>query len=323
MDTQATPEVSVIMPVFNAGDYLSEAINSVLNQQAIDGCAPPSFELILVDDHSIDKRTLELLASAPTLDNRVRVLRNERKKGAAGARNTGIIHARGKWIAFLDADDLWFTDSLAFRWRHLSQIPEARWSGARFRLFKPTAFLNGTPVFSLTDHQVCVEATRIEPSAMVRLSRPVTEFGASCMIGIMTVLIQRSLIQEKGMFNEQLTRAEDYHLWFQCAFDNDLWMIEANTALYRIHQDSLTHGNHPKFLYEDTMIKLLLKDPAGRQHRPTLIRRFDYVMQDQCYFYRSQKLFAAAFDTVVQWLASRPLNISAWKELLACSLRVS
>jgi hypothetical protein len=123
------------------------------------------------------------------------------------------------------------------------------------------------------------------------------------------------------MFNENLPRAEDYHLWFQCAFENDLWMIQADITFYRIHSASLTHGDTPRFLHEDKMIDELLRHRDSRQHVEVLQRRLDLVMQDHCYFYRSQRSFLAGLSISLQWICKRPLNPAAWKELIACSLR--
>lgn len=322
MDRQCAPMVSVIMPVFNTGAYLIEAINSVLNQKTVSDCELPSFELIIVDDHSTDQKTIAILDAASISDSRIHVIANQRKKGAAGARNTGIMNARGTWIGFLDSDDIWFPNSLALRWHSISKNVNVKWAGAHFRLLKPSFHLEGKPVFESSENLMVGFDEITDLPEMVCLPQPVGEFANSCMIGIMTVLIQRALIIEKGMFNEQLRRSEDYHLWFKCAFDNDLWMIKSDIAFYRIHSDSLTHGNHPKYLYEDTMIEFLLKDPIGSMHKSMLTRRFDFVMQDQCYFYRGQKLFGAACQTALQWISKRPLKLSAWKELVACGLRV-
>ena len=247
---------------------------------------------------------------------------NARKKGAAGARNTAILNARGTWIGFLDSDDILFPESLALRWRSISRNQDIRWIGAEFQLLKSASGLQGKPVFESADRLIAGLAENKSQPEALRIPRPVGEFGNRCMLGIMTVLIERTLILEKGMFNEQLQRAEDYHLWFKCAFDNDLWMIKSAVAFYRIHPGSLTHGNHPKHLHEDTMIKLLLREPAASIHKTTLTKRFDLVMQDHCYFYRGQKIFGSALKTALRWITKRPLQRSAWKELIACGLRV-
>ena len=319
---QVEPLISIIVPVFNSGAYLIEAINSVLNQQEVDGMVLPSFELLIIDDHSFDQKTIRILDSIPGLDTRIRVFKNYREKGAAGARNTGIMCAHGVWIGFLDSDDLWFPTSLGVRWNSISKNPNIRWAGAHFRLLKPNRITEKKQVFENSEQLFSSLEQTSDVTPLVCLRRPTKEFGESCMIGIMTVLIQRSLILDKDMFNEQLPRSEDYHLWFKCSFDNDLWMVKRDVAFYRIHSGSLTHGNNPKFLHEDTMIELLINDPQALPHKQTLIRRFDFVMQDQCYFYRERKKFGMAMKTALQWLKKRPLNRAAWKEAIAAGCRI-
>ncbi len=92
------PDVSVIMPAYNAAPWIGRAVESVLWQRG------PSWELLIIDDGSSDgaRETAEFYAA---LDPRVRVLDNQRGKGAAGARNTGMRAARGRALFFLDSDD--------------------------------------------------------------------------------------------------------------------------------------------------------------------------------------------------------------------------
>jgi len=316
------PRISIVMPVFNTGKYLIEAVNSALHQQPIADCELPSFELIVVDDHSTDAQTINILNAISISDERILVCKNLRKKGASGARNTGIMKARGHWIAFLDSDDIWFPTSLALRWRVILQNDNVRWVGAQFRFLRPLSTAGGTPEFETADRLLTGLVQDANAPEVVCLPRPVKEFGDNCMIAITTALIQRAVVVENGMFNELLNRAEDYHLWFKCAFRQNLWMVKADVTFYRIHPDSLTHGNNPKYLYEDTMVELLMADPVGRSYKAILTKRLDLVMQDKCYFYRGQRLFSAALKTALQWIAKRPLRLSAWKELVACGLRV-
>lgn len=91
--------VSIIMPLFNAGRYLPEALDSVLGQTYKD------FELICVDDCSTDQ-TGETLLNFQERDKRIRILTNERRLGAGLSRNRGLENAKGKYILFLDGDDV-------------------------------------------------------------------------------------------------------------------------------------------------------------------------------------------------------------------------
>lgn len=97
--------VSIITPVFNAEDFLLQAIRSVQAQTY------PSWELWIVDDGSND-RSRQIALAAAAADHRIRVLANHYAKGVSGARNTGISAARGEFISFLDADDRWLPQKL-------------------------------------------------------------------------------------------------------------------------------------------------------------------------------------------------------------------
>src|SRR5258708_5999676 len=95
--------VSVVIPTYNRRAVLLRAIQSVLEQEV------PVFEIIVVDDGSTDE-TSDIDFAA--IDLRIQYIRLRENRGGAVARNTGIENARGNWIAFLDSDDLWLTDTL-------------------------------------------------------------------------------------------------------------------------------------------------------------------------------------------------------------------
>jgi len=109
------PTISVIMPAYNAERDILETIKSVQQQTFSD------FELIVINDGSTD-RTLELLETLE--DGRIRIFSYE-NGGVCIARNRGISHANGEYIAFLDADDLWTPDKLELQLAALQQHPEA------------------------------------------------------------------------------------------------------------------------------------------------------------------------------------------------------
>lgn len=93
------------MPAFNAEEYIGEAIESVINQSLGD------YELIIINDASTDN-TARVISRYTTIDLRIHHITLEVNKGVAHARNVGIKHARGRFIAFLDADDLWLPNKL-------------------------------------------------------------------------------------------------------------------------------------------------------------------------------------------------------------------
>jgi len=97
--------VSVIMPAYNAAQYIEAAIRSVKEQTVTD------WELLVVDDRSKDT-TAELVSRLSKEDPRICLIRNEKNLGAAGSRNKAMDVAKGKYVAFLDSDDLWYPEKL-------------------------------------------------------------------------------------------------------------------------------------------------------------------------------------------------------------------
>lgn len=105
---------SVVIPVYRCETYLAQTLRSVLDQTVSD------IEVLVVDDCSPD-RSGEIAMQWAGKDSRVRYLRHTKNQGVAQARNTGIREARGKWIAFLDGDDLWMPNKLERQFQALSR----------------------------------------------------------------------------------------------------------------------------------------------------------------------------------------------------------
>jgi glycosyltransferase involved in cell wall biosynthesis len=118
------PRVSVVMPVYNVETYVAEAIQSVLNQTFED------FELLIVDDGGSDRSFAICEAFS---DPRISIIQ-QRNRGLAGARNTGIGYARGDYVALLDSDDRWDPTKLALHLIHLDANPDVgvSYCGSRF-----------------------------------------------------------------------------------------------------------------------------------------------------------------------------------------------
>lgn len=106
-------KVSIVMPAFNSSTYIGQAIDSVLRQSF------KSWELLIVDGGSTDK-TLSIINEFEMIDSRIRLINNLNDRGPAHARAKGISNAKGKYIAFLDADDLWLPEKLALQIEFMS-----------------------------------------------------------------------------------------------------------------------------------------------------------------------------------------------------------
>ncbi len=108
--------ISVIIPAYNTESFIAETLNSVLTQSYSD------LEVILIDDGSTDKTT-EIVEKIARKDARVRLV-FQQNAGVAAARNTGIKVAKGEWLAFLDADDIWYPCKLEKQLQRFQQLDE-------------------------------------------------------------------------------------------------------------------------------------------------------------------------------------------------------
>ena len=104
-----TPIISIVIPHLNQPDFLRNCLNNLAAQNFDMTRA----EIIVVDNHSTDDTSSVVKSFS---DFRIRYLINNRTKGACGARNKGIYCAKGKWVAFLDDDDIWLSDKLKYQY---------------------------------------------------------------------------------------------------------------------------------------------------------------------------------------------------------------
>lgn len=184
--------VTVIMPVYNPGRYLSEAINSILNQTHTD------FELLIIDDASTDhsKEVIEQFR-----DPRIRYVKNDMNLGIAGTRNRGIELSRTKYIAFMDHDDIALPTRLKKEVQYLEEHPEIDIVGGHIR----TIDQEGRDL----NHQWSVYLNPQYIKAYLLLNNTVA---------ISTVLIRKDFIDRHQLhFRDNCYGAEDYRFWVECS----------------------------------------------------------------------------------------------------------
>lgn len=124
--------ISVIMPVYNVENYLENSLNSILTQSFKD------IEVICIDDESKDK-SLEILKDFERKDNRVKVI-SQKNKGNGGARNTGLKHASGDYVYFIDSDDTMFPEALEKMYCNITS------NRSDLVLFKVARYIEGEPL---------------------------------------------------------------------------------------------------------------------------------------------------------------------------------
>ncbi len=207
------PTVSVIMAAYNHAGYISQAISSVLAQSRRD------LELIVVDDGSTD-RTREVVAGFD--DPRVRYIYQE-NQGQGGARNTGIAHVRGEYVAFLDDDDLWLPDCLETTLTVLQSHPEV---GALYAAC-----------------QVIDDAGDYLPQIMSRVVAPERMYDTLVEGGWfppLVVTVRKSVLDDVGPLDPSLRGNDDWELWLRVARRYVFVGIPDVVALYRMHGGGLS-----------------------------------------------------------------------------------
>lgn len=186
-----SPTVSVVVPAYNAAAFVGRAVDSVLGQSAAD------LELLVVDDGSTDA-TLRVLAA---YGDRLRAIA-QANAGPAAARNRGLAEARGRYVAFLDADDWWLPDKLAQQVALLDSRPEIGFCSTATRV----VHADGTPAGDW-------------PCSDIGASLLETLFIHSAVVSGSTsgVLARRELLLAAGGFDERLRGFEDPDLWIRLA----------------------------------------------------------------------------------------------------------
>jgi teichuronic acid biosynthesis glycosyltransferase TuaG len=217
--TKTLPTFSVIVPVHNIAKLIAETLDSVFNQTFAD------YEVILINDGSSDSTELEEVLK---LYKEKLVYIKQENAGAAIARNTGILNARGKYLAFLDGDDLWFPEYLEKQLKFIEQN--------KFDLVYCDAEFFGEAVYK--------EKTYMQKSPTVGVvSTENLLIGKANLITSGTIVLREKLL-EQGLFDKEFPRNEDYDLWFRLTKNGLKLGYQTDVLLkYRIRVGSLSGNN--------------------------------------------------------------------------------
>ncbi len=211
-NARKNPLVSVIIPTYNRGWIIKEAIDSVLAQDYV------NYELIVVDDGSNDN-THDILNS---YWNNILVLR-QNNQGVSSARNRGLAASSGDFIAFLDSDDIWLPQKLSLQVDFFNSNPDA-------------LICQTEEIWIRNNVRVNPKKRHEKPSGMI--------FEPSlslCLVSPSAVMIKMSLFEEVGLFDETLPACEDYDLWLRISCRHPVHLIDTPLIIKRGgHDDQLS-----------------------------------------------------------------------------------
>lgn len=206
-----TPQVSIVTPAFNAGRLIGETIRSVQAQTT------PDWEMLVVDDASTDGTAL-IAGSIAATDPRIRLIRQQRNTGPAQARQAALDAARGRYIAFLDSDDLWLPEKLERQTRFMRE---------RSAVLTYTAYRRISEDGSKTGRLI-----QVPPSMTYH------QLLKNTVIPCLTVMIDRDKSGPLYMIDEPY---DDYILWLTVlrrGFVSE--GLREDLARYRMHKNSVS-----------------------------------------------------------------------------------
>ncbi|MEH2035525.1 glycosyltransferase family 2 protein [Nostoc sp.] len=220
-------KISIIIPVYGVEKYISATVQSVLDQTY------KKFELLIVDDGSPD-RSIEICQQFT--DSRIQII-HQANRGLAGARNTGIRHAKGRYLAFLDGDDLWLPEKLEKQIHHLENSPDIGVSFSRSAFIDEAGQALGTyqmPKLKQITTSYLLSCNPVGNGSAAVIRREVFE----------AIKFQDNLYgtSEDFYFDEHFRQSEDIECWIRISIKTN-WQIEGipeALTLYRVNSSGLS-----------------------------------------------------------------------------------
>ncbi len=256
----ADPMVSVIVPTYNRPEMLVRTVRSILNQTY------PNVEIIVVNDAGVD---VESVVTSLDQKGNITYVKHERNRGLAAARNTGIRLARGKYIAYLDDDDLFYPEHI----ETLVGFLESSGGGIAY-----------------TDAFRAYQIKKGETYQVVKRDVPFScDFDAKEIlvcnsIPVLCVMHEKSCLDQVGLFDESLTTHEDWDLWIRMSRKFKFHHIQKVTCEYSYREDGTTMSSGRRGDFLKTLKVIYEKYREYVEDRPDLIeaqRRFLHNLEEE------------------------------------------
>jgi glycosyltransferase involved in cell wall biosynthesis len=282
------PRVSVVIACYNTAELVTETLDSVLAQTYRD------FEVILVNDGSADTIELERVLQ-PYLD-KITYIKKE-NGGVSSARNRGIRAARGELIATIDSDDLWVPEYLAFQVAQLDADPSAD------IVYPNAVFFGGGE----SGRRLAMEATRPRPE--VTFTTLVTE---ECSV-VTSVLARKDALERAGLYDETLSRSEDFDLWLRCVktgsriIYHDKVLLRSRRRPGSLSSDAARMAEHAAKVLRKMQASVSLTDGE----RAAIERKLSQFDGDHLFYEGKQAFFAGEYSTAIGKLQAANLHLKS------------
>lgn len=287
--TTNQPLVSVVIATYNMGQYIDQAVDSILAQTW------KNLEVIVVDDGSTD-HTAQVMARYDA-DSRVRYTKTP-NQGQPKAKNRGIQTTSGDYIAFCDADDLWEANKLEV------QMP----------LFaNPNVGVVYSEVSNIDEHN----HRYINNPSEVRHSGKVTnQMLIENFVPFGTAVIRRSCIEKNGIFDEDFRMGIDWDLWLRYSLDWEFAYTPERTYIYRVWSGQMSTNYRGRYEFATRILNKFIST-YGDKLEPKYIKKAwaDMHIRQGVIYARNEKLFLMPLRKILHGLWLDPLKIYGWKSL--------
>lgn len=270
----AWPSVSVVVPAHNAQATLGQALCSVFWQ------GYPGLDVWVVDDGSTDA-TSDCVRQFQAQGHPVQLLQQP-QQGSAAARNQALAQARGEFIAFLDADDLWLPGKLHAQVAYLLAHPEVDVVFGRFQRWEatPAGLWPAPPPQALYQQAAQAWPTPSAgrpPSTAAPSGSLYADLLLDSVVHIITALVRRPVFNAVGGFDERLRTGQDYDFWLRASRHCRMDQLDQGLAWYRIHPHSITRQPRPRCAEYDILLQHLAEHgptgPDGRTVPPQVLQQ--------------------------------------------------
>ena len=243
------PQISVIMNCSNGEIFLKTSVNSLINQSY------KNFEIIFYDNRSTDN-SMNIIKSFR--DKRIRIFSSKKKLKLYKARNSAIKKAKGKYLTFLDTDDIWSKDKLQKQINAINQNKLIEIIYSNFNILKQKKGIK----YQGFNYEL--------PSG--KITRDLIN---TYTIGIATVLIKKKLF-DKFKFNETYDIIGDFDLMIKLSLNNKIHVIQKPLATYRIHGSNLSIKNYD--LYSSELKRWILINEKKFKKKGLSLRPIRYLL---------------------------------------------
>jgi len=280
------PLVSVIIPCYNGEKFIADAIESVLNQTY------QNWELIIIDDGSTDNS--EDIVKKIITDSQIKLIKHKYNKGIAKTKNTGIANAKGKYIAFLDQDDIWLNSKLELQLKCFELANSdigVVCTGMIFTddVLRPRYIFKG---FDDIDQEKLIKNLYLKPAN-----------SSSIM------MVKKECFDRIGTFNEDLIGWDDYELLMRLATISKIKYIRKPLIKKRIHKDNAQRLIAVQNETEKVFTRILMLYP--------ILKKYKNIKESNKLYANSIKLFeqgnrTLAYNNLKKSIQKRPGNFRAW-----------